>query len=154
MTDTHPRHITGWHVFGAFFLAFSTIIAVNLTLAFQAVATFPGVEVKNSYVASQSFNQDRDAQLALGWDVSATASAERLVLRIVQNGKPVVATIEKAVFGRATTVAQDQTPTLVFDGTAYTAPVVAGDGNWNLRIEARALDGTLFKQRIIVGRSK
>lgn len=154
MNQLNPRKITGWHVFGVFFLAFGTIIAVNLTLAFQAVATFPGVEVKNSYVASQTFNKDRDAQLALNWDVSATASADRLVLRIVEDGTPVVATIEKAVFGRATTVAQDQTPALVFDGTAYTAPVAAGDGNWNLRIEARALNGTLFKQRIVVGRIK
>ena len=42
--------IKGWHVLAAFVLAFSVIIGVNLTLAFNAVRTFPGLEVKNSYV--------------------------------------------------------------------------------------------------------
>jgi hypothetical protein len=28
--------------------------------------------------------------------------------------------------------------------------VIAGEGNWNLRLKARARDGTLFQQRIIV----
>ncbi|MEL7345657.1 MAG: FixH family protein, partial [Pseudomonadota bacterium] len=49
------RQLTGWHVFGMFALAFGIIISVNMTLAFQAVRTFPGLEVKNSYVASQAF---------------------------------------------------------------------------------------------------
>ena len=51
------------------------IIAVNLTLAFKAVTTFPGLEVKNSYVASQNFDADRAAQQALGWQVAARIEA-------------------------------------------------------------------------------
>ena len=51
--------IKGWHVFAGFVFAFSIIISVNLTLAFNAVRTFPGLEVKNSYVASQSFEADQ-----------------------------------------------------------------------------------------------
>jgi hypothetical protein len=43
------------------------IISVNLLLAFKAVSTFPGLEVKNSYVASQGFNDRKAAQEALGW---------------------------------------------------------------------------------------
>ena len=42
------REIKGIHVFAAFALAFGTIIAVNMTLAVQAVRTFPGLEVRNS----------------------------------------------------------------------------------------------------------
>ena len=63
--------IKGWHVALWFSMAFGVIIAVNLTLAFNAVRTFPGLEVKNSYVASQSFDADRAAQNALGWDGAA-----------------------------------------------------------------------------------
>ena len=48
--------IKGWHVFATFAAAFGIIISVNLTLAFKAVATFPGLEVRNSYIASQSFD--------------------------------------------------------------------------------------------------
>ncbi len=147
------REIKGWHVAAVFVLAFGTIIAVNLTLAVNAVRTFPGLEVKNSYVASQSFDEDRRAQLALGWDVSAWIEDDELVLRIVQNGQPIAPRIERAVFGRATTVANDQTPEFQFDGSAMRAPITAGNGNWNLRIVAVAEDGTRFQQRIVVGKS-
>jgi hypothetical protein len=49
--------------------AFAVIIAVNLA-GLQAVSTFPGLEVKNSYVASQGFNAARRAQEALGWKLA------------------------------------------------------------------------------------
>jgi nitrogen fixation protein FixH len=61
--------LTGPKVFAMFAIGFGIIITVNLTLAFQAVATFPGLETRNSYVASQSFDRDKRAQDALGWTV-------------------------------------------------------------------------------------
>lgn len=142
--------IKGWHVFTGFALAFGIIISVNLTLAFNAVRTFPGLEVKNSYVASQSFDKDRAAQEALNWDVSATLVDNRLSLSIQENGRALSPEILSAVFGRATSVAQDQTPKFDFDGTALRATVQAGNGNWNLRLKARADNGTVFQQRIVV----
>ncbi len=144
------RELKGWHVFSGFAAAFGVIIAVNLTLAYNAVRTFPGLEVKNSYVASQSFDADRDAQEALGWDVSADVTHDVLRLMIWHDGQAVFPTIEAATFGRATSVAADQTPEFRKDADALVAPVMAGPGNWNLRLKARAADGTLFQQRIIV----
>lgn len=144
------RELKGWHVFSIFAAAFSVIIAVNLTLAFNAVSTFPGLEVKNSYVASQTFDADRAAQESLDWDVSATVQNDILKLYILKDGTAIAPTIEKATFGRATSVAADQTPAFTFDGTALVAPVAAHSGNWNLRLEARADNGVLFQQRIIV----
>lgn len=142
--------VKGWHVFGVFALAFGVIISVNLTLAFNAVRTFPGLEVKNSYVASQSFDADRTAQKALNWDVAADLRGDQLVLSIMRDGNAVQSVIEDAIFGRATMVAADQTPDFVFDGSVFRATVDAGAGNWNLRLRARADDGTLFQQRVIV----
>lgn len=142
--------IKGWHVLTGFVVAFSIIVAVNLTLAYNAVATFPGLEVKNSYVASQSFQQDKAGQVALGWDVTARVEDGELRLEILKDGQPIAPRIDKAVFGRATHVNDDQTPEFTFDGTALVAPVQAGPGNWNLRLKARAEDGTLFQQRVIV----
>lgn len=142
--------IKGWHVLSGFILGFGIIISVNLTLAFNAVRTFPGLEVKNSYVASQSFDADRAAQQALGWDVSATLDGDQLRLTIVKGDEPVAPRIEQAIFGRATSVAQDQTPQFHFDGAQHVAQVNGGDGNWNLRLKARAENGTLFQQRVIV----
>lgn len=142
--------IKGWHVFTMFAGAFGIIIAVNLTLAFQAVRTFPGLEVDNSYVASQSFDEDRAAQLALGWDVSATLDGQVLSLVVLANGIAIAPTVEEATFGRATNVQFDETPEFSFDGDALRAAVQGGAGNWNLRLKLRADDGTLFQQRIIV----
>lgn len=146
------RELTGWHVLGITVAAFAVIIGVNLTLAFKAVGTFPGLETKNSYVASQSFDADRAAQLALGWDVSAVVAGESLRLTILgPDGQPVDPVRMSAVFGRATHVGADQVPAFAFDGTAHVAPVGTLErGNWNLRLEAEAADGTLFRQRIVI----
>lgn len=144
------REIRGWHVFAGFAAAFGIIIAVNAALAISAIRTFPGLEVQNSYVASQTFDADRAAQEALRWDVSARLEGDRLVLQIMDAGQPIFPEIVSAVFGRATSVAQDQVPDFRWSGDALVADVVAGPGNWNLRLLARAQDGTLFQQRVIV----
>ncbi|MEM7074930.1 MAG: FixH family protein [Pseudomonadota bacterium] len=145
------RVLTGWHVLAIFGSAFGVIIAVNLALAYNAVATFPGLETKNSYVASQAFQRERDAQNALGWQVSATLDGDRLTLYIDDAIGPVVARITSATMGRATHVYNDLTPEFRHDGRAFVARMPdLKPGNWNLRLEARAADGTAFRQRVIV----
>ena len=146
--------ITGWHVLACFVSGFAIIIGVNMTLAFNAIRTFPGIEVKNSYVASQSFDRDRAAQTALGWNVSATLNGNDLVLRFERNGEAIEPILERATFGRATSVAADQEPNFHFNGSTFIAPVEAGPGNWNLRLTARAEDGTVFRQRVVVDVAK
>ena len=65
------RRFTGRHAALLFVGSFGIIISVNVALAVNAVRTFPGLEVKNSYVASQEFNDRLHAQTALGWTVDA-----------------------------------------------------------------------------------
>lgn len=144
------RELTGRHVAAMFGLGFGTIIAVNAVLAISAVRSFPGLEVRNSYVASQAFEGARTAQEALGWDVTAVLSAGLLTLRFDKGGHAVRPQILSAVFGRATSVSADQTPDFRFENGRFIAPVAAEAGNWNLRIQAEAADGTRFQQRIIV----
>ena len=65
------REITGRHVAAMFGAGFGVIIAVNVLLATKAVSTFPGLEVKNSYVASQTFDADRARAMTMveqEWD--------------------------------------------------------------------------------------
>jgi len=144
------RELTGRHVFAITAGAFAVIIAVNLTMATMAVGTFPGLETKNSYVASQSFDSDRAAQEALGWTVSARVEAGNLRLTIRDANGPVLPTEMTATLGRATHVADDRTPVFVFDGADHVAPVDLERGNWNLRLSAVAGDGTAFRQRIVL----
>lgn len=143
--------ITGRHVLIGFTAAFSVIIGVNLVLAYSAVRTFPGLEVSNSYVASQEFNARKAAQEGLGWTVSADHAGGVLTLGISDaEGHPVRAARLEATVGRATHVRADQTPDFRFDGTVYVAPVDLGDGNWNIRMKAWNSDGTLFQQRVVL----
>jgi nitrogen fixation protein FixH len=145
------RKLTGRHVLMIFCGAFGVIISVNLLLAYSAVSTFPGLEVKNSYVASQQFDERKAAQEALGWTVRADAAEGQVILSITDEaGKPVRVGALEAVVGRATHVADDIKPEFIFDGAAYTAPVDLSDGNWNIRMTAQAEDGTKFAQRVIL----
>ena len=143
--------VKGWHVAVGFGAAFSVIVAVNVLMATKAIATFPGLETKNSYVASQKFEADRSAQDNLGWRVDARIEGDRLTLSITDDIGPVAPEIIKATLGRATHVNEDRAPEFVFDGTAFAADVPdLGGGNWNLRLEARAEDGTMFRRRIVL----
>ena len=150
---THPStkefKLTGLHVAGIFSLFFGTIITVNLALAYSAVSTFPGVEVKNSYVASQTFDDRRTEQEALGWQVYVRTLKGGVSVEITDKaGSPVVVDKMYATLGRATHVKDDQSPIFSFDGSAYTAPAEMGPGYWNLRMRAVSLDGTPFEQRV------
>lgn len=145
------KQLTGWHVAGIFGSAFAVIIGVNLTLAFKAVSTFPGLETRNSYVVSQAFDADRAAQEALQWEVSASLKGTTLWLVIDDPIGPVAPHITSATLGRATHVGDDMTPEFHHDGTRFVAEVPhLAAGNWNLRLAAVAADGTAFRQRIVL----
>lgn len=145
------REFTGKHAAALFVGAFAVIIGVNLALAWNAVRTFPGLEVSNSYVASQEFNSRLAAQQALGWSVYADARDGQVFLSITdEDGAPVEVAKLSAVVGRATQIKDDIEPAFEFDGTSYVAPVDLDKGNWNIRMVARAADGTEFTQRVIL----
>lgn len=145
------REFTGKHAAMVFIGAFTIIIGVNIALAVNAVRTFPGLEVKNSYVASQQFDEKRAAQSSLGWTVAAIADDSQVYLSIVdEDGLPVEVKSLDATLGRATHVKDDIVPEFEFDGKFYVAPVALSDGNWNIRMTARAQDGTAFQQRVVL----
>ena len=142
------REFTGWHMLGLMVGGFGIIIAVNLTLAWNAIATFPGLETRNSYVVSQQFEAERAAQRALQWNATAAIEGGVLTVSILDAaGAPVQADVVRATLGRATHTGEDSTPVFGWNGTALTAPVNAKDGYWNLRIEMIAPDGTSFRRR-------
>lgn len=148
---TRERTFTGWHMLAIFGGCFAVIISVNLALAYSAVKTFPGLETKNSYVASQSFDARRAEQQSLGWEVYAEARGGLLILSIKDSeGRPVQAGSLDAVLGRATHVQDDRSPEFAFDGRAYVARETLAPGNWNIRMKATSLDGVAFEQRVVL----
>ncbi|TCP60759.1 nitrogen fixation protein FixH [Rhodovulum bhavnagarense] len=145
------REITGRKVLIFTVTAFAVVVAVNLTLAFQAVRTFPGLEVKNSYVASQQFDAQRAAQEALGWSaaVDYDPAQELFSLRFTDaQGQAVQVPGIDLTIGRKTSNREDKRPELIYYDGTYSAGVPLGPGNWTIRLNAVAEDGTRFRQRL------
>jgi nitrogen fixation protein FixH len=127
--------------------AFLVMLIPNVILTVTAVETFSGLVVPNSYVASQSFDRDRAAQAALGWQVMVDYADGALHLAIDDaRGHPVRPAALTVVVGRPTTTRDDVPLTLEETPAGYAAPVPLAAGNWRVEIAAAAVDGTAFRQ--------
>lgn len=151
MAENSEFRITGRKVFVFTVAAFSVIIAVNILMAYQAVKTFPGLEVSNSYVASQTFDAERAAQEGLGWTLAPEYNAAAKQLRLAftdKAGYPAEVTSLAVLVGRTTESRQDMRPDFMREAGVFVAQVELPMGKWMLQVEATAPDGTAFRQRI------
>ncbi len=149
MMDAAPsgRPLTGRAVLAMFVFGFGIIIAVNIVLAVFAVRTFPGLEVANSYVASQGFDARRAAQQRLGWTVSVDYHDGRLQLSLADAaGQPIRPADLTLVLGRPTEAADDVTEKLDAD---LGADIALRPGRWRLDVSATAPDGTRFEKVLL-----
>lgn len=146
------RQITGRMVLMGFVGAFGIIMAVNFFMAYSAVSTFPGVVERSPYIASQTFDAERRAQAALGWTATPEYDAERgaLVLSIREDatGLPGNVADISIVVGRPTDASHDTRPALARKGDDYIAALRLDPGYWIVMLDAKAQDGTAFKQRL------
>lgn len=142
--------VRGWHVLAAMLAFFGAVIAVNTAFIVYAVRTFPGEDVRRSYLQGLNYNEtlaDRGAQAALGWRASAALvpldhGVEIEVILRARDGAPVTG---------ANIVGELQWPTTdVFDRALAFEPVGDGRyrarvgeldaGRWRLRAQARRDD--------------
>lgn len=141
--------LTGRHVLAITVGAFGIIIAVNLVMAWKAISTFPGLDVQNSYVASQEFNAKRDAQVALGWTMTPVYDRGRMTIAFTDTaGNPVEVKALDVLVGRTTEAKDDVTPAFTYVAGLYEAEVALNRGVWLVRVNATAKDGTAFEQRV------
>lgn len=86
------RTFTGRHITIILVAFFGVVIAVNFTMAYFASATFGGLVVENSYVASQKYNgwlEQAREQKALGWSLDVTRGGnDRLEANLTSAGQP------------------------------------------------------------------
>jgi nitrogen fixation protein FixH len=135
MTHTKSFVFTGWHMAGVVGLFFGTIISVNFYMAYQAVHSWSGLVVENTYVASQQFNSKVAEAKALGASgISGTLTVEQGVIRYVisgPDGKPVPVDTVTATFKRPVGDHQDFSVDLtdVGNGT-YEAARDVLPGHW------------------------
>lgn len=143
------KPLTGGKVLAITVSAFAIIIGVNLVMAWKAIGTFPGLEVKNSYVASQVFDAERSAQNALGWSLAAEYTGRELVLTFRDRaGMPAQVDKVQALVGRPTMAQDDLNPEFRYVGGQFVAPATLAPGKWMALVEAFAPDGTRFHQRL------
>lgn len=143
--------VTGKHVLAITVGAFGVIIAVNFLMAYKAVSTFPGLEVENSYVASQTWDKEMAAQKALGWRLAEEYDEATQELRLAFTdaaNAPVTVQGLKVLVGRPTQAQDDRYPDFIQEAGRYIAKLPLTRGKWMLHVEAKAPDGTLYRRRI------
>ncbi|MCB1420609.1 MAG: FixH family protein [Notoacmeibacter sp.] len=151
------RQFTGWHMLAVLVAFFGVIITVNLTMAWYANSTWSGLVVKNSYVASQEFNEQQAearAHAALGWKPSVTYQDGAFAFTLLDAaGNPVETTGVKVKLIRPAHEGFDQVVALSPQGNGrYSAPVTLADGQWVIEVLAEAGLDTPYRhaKRIIV----
>lgn len=86
------KALRGIHVFWMIFAFFAVTVSVDIFFVIRAVNTFPGEQVKNSYVLGLDFNREierRDAQRKLGWTAQAGLVDQSLLVRFGSASGPV-----------------------------------------------------------------
>ncbi len=137
-------------------LFFGTIITVNLIMAYFATSSWTGLVVKNSYVASQGFNEKLAAgrvQNALGWQPILAYQDGTIAYRLLDDqGQPVKAGFAEAELKRPSHEREDQLITLLPDEGAFVADYALGTGAWDIYISLTSDAGTpfIYRERILV----
>lgn len=80
--------LRGWHVLALLLAFFSAVVVVNVAFAVFAAQSFPGEDVRRSYLQGLAYNDtlaDRRKQAALGWRAGASFEGETIRIRIVDS---------------------------------------------------------------------
>lgn len=146
---TNKRVLTGRKVALMFCAAFGTIITANLVLVYSAVGSFPGLETRAPYIESLSFEARRSAQERLNWHSKVAYADGTIILTLKEQGGATVVTPHiSLIVGRATSSHLDKEVPLNFDGQQYIGKIDIVAGNWQAKVKATALDGTLFSRTL------
>lgn len=137
------RPFTGKHMLLAMVAFFGVIITVNLVMATFASKSWTGLVVKNSYVASQEFNEIAAAareQDRLGWQGQFAAKDGRVTYQLTdRNGGRIRASDITLAFKRPAFEADDHEVKLAVDADGtYQADHRLGDGIWVVQVAALA----------------
>ena len=134
---------TGWHMLATMVGFFGVVIGVNAVMATDAIRTFGGLVVENSYVATSHYNRwlaEGRQQEREGWQATPSAdSAGKVSLRLSRAGKSIdgasVSVIANHPVGL---VAQRSLPLHALGGGLYRSDKTLPHGRWLVHIEVNA----------------
>lgn len=84
-TQARSKELKGWHVLLIMLSFFGVMFAVNGVFLYHAIVSFPGEDVKKSYVQGLTYNDTlatRAAQAELGWSAEAGMQDDAIVFRL------------------------------------------------------------------------
>lgn len=143
-----PKRLTGRKVLAITIGAFGIIFGANMALVYSAVSSFPGLEVKNTYVASQSFDEEARAQEALGWAPTISYDNGEFQFALMTDDGGVFPPELSVEIGRLTHGREDQTLALTPFGDGYVADIELPQGYWRIKIMATTENGTAYNSRM------
>jgi len=140
------RKLTGRTVLIIAVTAFGVVIAANMAMLYAATGTFPGLVVKNSYVASQGWDARKAEQAALGWQSAIAFRGDTLTASLTdETGARVEGLAVTATIGRPASDVADQTIKLAAGAGAYAAPLTLAPGQWRVEITASDAKGRSYR---------
>lgn len=134
------KELTGRHVLIIALCAFGVIITANLSMLFAATGSFPGLVVKNSYVAGVGWNERTSEQQALGWNLMVAYTDGTLEVAVHgSDGAPVPDGAFELVVGRPATQAEDEVQVLT-GAAPWRIQRELGPGQWWIEIRSTRED--------------
>ena len=131
--------LTGWHVLWIMMGFFGVMFVVNGIFLYHAITSFPGEDVKRSYLQGLDYNhtlEEKAAQDRLGWSAAAGLHDGHLVFNLVDaDGRPLSAHLVTADLRRGASNADDLVLTLEPLGSGeYVADVSdLPQGRWDAK---------------------
>lgn len=151
--------LRGRHVLIAMLLFFGAIIAINVAFSIVAVRSFPGEDVKRSYLQGLNYNDklaERAAQAALGWTAGMEvlpqgANAQLKVRFADKEGRPVESLAIEGKLRRPATTRDERAVTFTAEGDGvYVADAgIIAQGAWTFQGAAtRGTERFEFERRM------
>ena len=134
------KELKGWHVLLIMLGFFGVMFAVNGVFLYHAITSFPGEDVKKSYVQGLSYNDTlaaREAQAELGWTAQAGHRGSELIFRLQdRDGAPLSNYVVVGELRRFATQKADQAIAYSArpDGEYVAEASALAPGQWALRI--------------------
>lgn len=145
------QEIKGWHVLAAMLAFFGAVIAVNATFVVFALSSFPGEDVRRSYLQGVQYNDtlaERRTQDALGWRAAAdfvreSEGATLEVQLLDRQGRPLNGALIQGELRWPADARRDHAVAFAPIGDGRYRAEVRGltEGRWLLRARAERGDG-------------
>ena len=133
--------LTGWHVFWIMLGFFGLMFTVNGIFLYHAITSFPGEDVKKSYLQGLDYNSTLEAKAAqemLGWTAAAGLEDKTLVFNLVDaSGEPVSARLVSVQLRHPGNTAYDEDIVLEPYASGDYVASVSGlpAGRWDARFQ-------------------